>query len=637
VLLGLTTVKALAVGAACGLLADGASAGPHGLWTHSVTRAVAASVLAGEVGLGQSEAFTAGLLANIGVSLLHQGNEKKYVLVLADVRDNGVPLEDAERRVFGVSHVEVGARALDSWRFPPTFVRAVLLHHTSIDLVSDRLARVVIAAGAFARFVDAAFAEESTGVPLDVVAALGIGVSRVQVIADVITAKVDELAPTLGITPQRRREGADLERDRDRIIGELKNDTALAGAAQQLVLDSTVAEVAKLNGTGVGLASFVRQALDIVTQLMPVRACALELRPEGLPPLVSTVGIFGDLESTEIPMIVDGVELGLLRVQFEPESFADVATFNRLSNQLGSFVANAVAHERARRLNAVSEAQRLAAQLPGDDLDQHFSRLALSLASLSQISGARIFVDEPVGAIYEDVSEGLLAGAVQRVDVDLGPGSFCIETYWPGGVPAAKSRDYVGIQPVADALRETLLSARADVESASGPTRDDLTGLLARSALERLVRASLRGVDVLRDSVGLVVCELDDPEAIRGHGGDSAVSAAVVTAAQELQASLAAIGCDAQMVSGGETSFVAVCGLIGSTQLRSVVSGFVDLAPKVVSVAIARDIDSPLTDFCGVSVGVSMYPEDATSAEMFLGAARDKALRAKSRGGSRVV
>jgi len=144
VLLGFSTVRALAVSAACSLLADDASLGPSGFWSHSVATAAAASVVAGEVGGPPGEAFSAGLLHDIGVALLFRRNRAGY-LNLA-----GGDIVAAETELFGLSHAEAGAAALEAWRFPPAFVRAVRDHHNPAERVGNSLGRLVVAGQALA-------------------------------------------------------------------------------------------------------------------------------------------------------------------------------------------------------------------------------------------------------------------------------------------------------------------------------------------------------------------------------------------------------------------------------------------------------------------------------------------------------
>jgi putative nucleotidyltransferase with HDIG domain len=138
VLLGTATVRALAVSAACSLLVEDARTGPRGYWRHSVTVAAAASVVARRVGARPADAFSAGLLHDLGASLLHR-------------------LDPDEAT--GRDHADVGADVLDAWRFPPEFVGAVRSHHAPPFSVEGQLARLVVAGEAVAHELDAGLGE----------------------------------------------------------------------------------------------------------------------------------------------------------------------------------------------------------------------------------------------------------------------------------------------------------------------------------------------------------------------------------------------------------------------------------------------------------------------------------------------
>ena len=69
VLLGFSAVRALAVSAAYGLLVDESSEGLPGFWTHSVSAAVGASCVARIAGAPMNDAFSAGLLHDVGLGL----------------------------------------------------------------------------------------------------------------------------------------------------------------------------------------------------------------------------------------------------------------------------------------------------------------------------------------------------------------------------------------------------------------------------------------------------------------------------------------------------------------------------------------------------------------------------------------
>ncbi|MER3453379.1 MAG: hypothetical protein C4344_07060, partial [Acidimicrobiia bacterium] len=62
VLLGFSTVRAIAVSAACGLLDDHVRAGSSRAWLHSLTTAAASSVVARALGYPTPDAFSVGLL-----------------------------------------------------------------------------------------------------------------------------------------------------------------------------------------------------------------------------------------------------------------------------------------------------------------------------------------------------------------------------------------------------------------------------------------------------------------------------------------------------------------------------------------------------------------------------------------------
>src|SRR3954453_9870959 len=92
--LGFTTVRTLAVSAVCSLTGKGRTA-PPGFWMHSVTVAAAASVVARHVHTDQSQAFSAGLLHDVGAALLFRHDQAAYerVLFLSPDEHNRVAVE----------------------------------------------------------------------------------------------------------------------------------------------------------------------------------------------------------------------------------------------------------------------------------------------------------------------------------------------------------------------------------------------------------------------------------------------------------------------------------------------------------------------------------------------------------------
>ena len=151
VLLGFDTVKALAAAAASGLLGDEVNFGPPDFWSHSIAVAAAASVAAEPLGVTQSDAFSAGLQHDIGAAVLHRADPDRYASGIAG--RSGLERLAAERDAFGIDHPEAGAKALEAWRLPPIFIRAILTHHQPIDSVNP-LTQAVILGHAIAERID---------------------------------------------------------------------------------------------------------------------------------------------------------------------------------------------------------------------------------------------------------------------------------------------------------------------------------------------------------------------------------------------------------------------------------------------------------------------------------------------------
>jgi len=153
VLLGFATVRALAVGAAAALLLETYDETPAGFWAHSVAAASSASALARHIGVNADDAFSVGLLHDIGALLLWP----EHVRALGDRAPDSMPPD----------HEEAGARVLEAWRFPPSFVRAVAHHHHP-ETAGDTLTHIVAASEALALDIAPAWGHDE----IDVDAAL---------------------------------------------------------------------------------------------------------------------------------------------------------------------------------------------------------------------------------------------------------------------------------------------------------------------------------------------------------------------------------------------------------------------------------------------------------------------------------
>jgi putative nucleotidyltransferase with HDIG domain len=99
------------------------------LWKHSVGVAVTAQSIARKLSDNDQLVFTAALLHDIGKIVLAYALESAYSSLVRETEINQHSLLEAERKILGVQHAEVGARLLERWNFPPNVVSAVWFHH----------------------------------------------------------------------------------------------------------------------------------------------------------------------------------------------------------------------------------------------------------------------------------------------------------------------------------------------------------------------------------------------------------------------------------------------------------------------------------------------------------------------------
>jgi putative nucleotidyltransferase with HDIG domain len=104
--------------------------GPRDLWLHSISTAQWGRELAERSGICDPEsAFTAGLIHDIGKVALCAWHEERMKAIIRFAQRQNMSYDEAERRVFGFDHAEVGAKLCEAWNLPPVLVDAVRWHH----------------------------------------------------------------------------------------------------------------------------------------------------------------------------------------------------------------------------------------------------------------------------------------------------------------------------------------------------------------------------------------------------------------------------------------------------------------------------------------------------------------------------
>jgi putative nucleotidyltransferase with HDIG domain len=100
------------------------------LWRHALRTASWARVISKRLGgIDPEEAFTAGLIHDIGQALCLRFKGDAYGRLINEAYKTGKPLLGVEEEVVGFDHTQIGAWAADRWKMPDLLVNAIAWHH----------------------------------------------------------------------------------------------------------------------------------------------------------------------------------------------------------------------------------------------------------------------------------------------------------------------------------------------------------------------------------------------------------------------------------------------------------------------------------------------------------------------------
>ena len=136
ILLGLNTVKNLALSTAV-LETLGGRGSPCALstdafWTHCLCTGVTAKAIAALRGVptaDREEYFVAGLLHDLGKIPMSRVFPDDYEAVLMSVKDEQIPIIEAEDRIMGIDHRQVGTMIVRKWQLNDKVCQSLQEHH----------------------------------------------------------------------------------------------------------------------------------------------------------------------------------------------------------------------------------------------------------------------------------------------------------------------------------------------------------------------------------------------------------------------------------------------------------------------------------------------------------------------------
>jgi HD-like signal output (HDOD) protein len=115
-------------------------------WEHSLICAQLCRQISGWIDYPcPEEAYLAGLLHNLGIFLLMSNDPARYQSVVVSAEE-GVDIETAEEKAFGISHTKIGGIYAEKWKFPRPITLAVRHHHGIDENVSHSLINMVAVA-----------------------------------------------------------------------------------------------------------------------------------------------------------------------------------------------------------------------------------------------------------------------------------------------------------------------------------------------------------------------------------------------------------------------------------------------------------------------------------------------------------
>jgi len=107
------------------------------LWKHCLAVASAAELVAENTGgILPEDAFTAGLLHDIGKIALYHVAQDEYKRALEMVSDEALEISEAEKRLLNMNHCTAGRFLAEKWGLPEALAQAIYQHHVPADLTT---------------------------------------------------------------------------------------------------------------------------------------------------------------------------------------------------------------------------------------------------------------------------------------------------------------------------------------------------------------------------------------------------------------------------------------------------------------------------------------------------------------------
>ncbi len=150
-----------------------------------------------------STAGLAGLLHDLGKLLMARYLEADPDAVRELAAREGIPFVEAERRLFGVDHAEVGGRMAEKWGFPPEVLVAIRDHHADPLPAGHPVLDAVVLANYVAKTVGIGLGAEGMNFAVDPACRERIGMDEgdFELLCADAALRLDQLREAYGLSP----------------------------------------------------------------------------------------------------------------------------------------------------------------------------------------------------------------------------------------------------------------------------------------------------------------------------------------------------------------------------------------------------------------------------------------------------
>lgn len=107
------------------------------LWEHSVGVALMTQILSRRIfKCEDAKLYTTALLHDIGKVIMGEFVDESFPQIHDLVSKEGISFLDAEEKIIGINHADLGGRMASQWNFPKDMMDAIIYHHRP-DLMQD--------------------------------------------------------------------------------------------------------------------------------------------------------------------------------------------------------------------------------------------------------------------------------------------------------------------------------------------------------------------------------------------------------------------------------------------------------------------------------------------------------------------